>query len=466
MTTGSHLPDLCAGMIIANRFQLERLLGQGGMGSVWVAQHLTLHIPVAVKFVDPTLGAREEVRSRFAQEAQSAAKINSPHVVRMVDYGTDEYGRPYIAMELLHGEELARRLEREPMMGLRDVSRLLSQAAKGLTKAHQAGITHRDLKPENIFLTEEDDGFSVKILDFGIAKADSPIGGFSHRTGTGQIVGTPTYMSPEQALGTGQIDFRSDLYSLAVVAYRCVTGRPPFESSGLGELIVAITSRPPTPPSALRREATPAIDAWFARGMAKSPAERFSSAKELADSFIIACGFSTISGAFSSPSAASSGSAQTSSGYAAASAVGGSGQKPSTLLSSASTQDDEPAIVPKRSALPLVLGGVLVLGAVIGGAAWMKSSSAPAPKPGAELSETRPLDSSVAPPPAPTPTPTQPIVVAPPPTSAPPPSASVPPPTGSVKIKLGKGDKPPHADDKPPPVKPPAPPPGPKDYGL
>ena len=254
-----------------------------------MAWHLTLNIEVAIKFIDPQYVSNRDAWSRFSQEAMAAAKIKSPHVVSVLDFGTDEYHRPYLAMELLQGEELASLLEREPVLPVPMVARIITQACKGLARAHTARIIHRDIKPDNLFLCEDEDGFLLKILDFGIAKMGQACVS-THRTGTGQVLGTPLYMSPEQAYGNRPVDHRSDLYSLAVVAYRCLTGYVPFQSDGVGELIVAITTQTPRPPSHLRAGLPPGLDPWFQRALAKDPELRFRSAKEMADSFSVACG--------------------------------------------------------------------------------------------------------------------------------------------------------------------------------
>ena len=438
-------------MTIASRFRLEHLLGRGGMGSVWVAHHLTLGVPVAVKFVDPTAGAAEEIRSRFAQEAQAAAKINSPHVVRMVDYGADEWGRPYIAMELLQGVELAKRIDGDITLELPEVARIVSQAAKGLTKAHAAGITHRDLKPENLFLCDDDDGFVVKILDFGIAKADSPVGTTSHRTGTGQIVGTPAYMSPEQALGAGGVDQRSDLYSLGVVAYRCVTGRPPFAATGLGELIVAITSRPHAAPSTLVSGLPAAVDAWFERALAKDPSARFQTARELADAFAMACGVS-LAGANSGPGSRAAAATPSSVSNPTPPAVAASSPMGSgTMMSAASDEADEIPAPPQRSLFPLFAAGAIALVVLAGGGSLLLRTAAP-PAPVTAPPSTAPSASAVtAPASAPEVTPASPSATAP----------AVP--AASSKARKPTKDLPPKGDAPPPPPKPPT---GGRDYGL
>jgi serine/threonine-protein kinase len=264
------------------------MLGRGGMGSVWEAYHIALETEIAIKFLDPSLSNRTDIRSRFAQEATAAARIKSPHVVSILDYGFTEDGRGFIAMELLKGEDLAQRIDRLGGLTPPETAEIVVQACRGLAKAHASNIVHRDLKPENLFVVEDDDGVLVKILDFGIAKAVG-LSGSTHKTDTGQILGTPLYMSPEQALGR-PIDSRSDLYSLAVVAYRCLAGRPPFVCDAVGELIVAVSTLVPPPPSAFNVTLPASLDAWFAGMLLKDPnARSCQTARDLADSFEAAC---------------------------------------------------------------------------------------------------------------------------------------------------------------------------------
>jgi serine/threonine protein kinase len=278
---------LAPGLVIVNRFRLIRQLGEGGMGCVWRASHLTLGIDVAVKFIDTSLLKFGEIRSRFAQEAMAAARIRSPHVVSILDYGTDTTGRPYIAMELLEGEDLAHRLERERTLSVAQTAQVITQACRGLSKAHAGGIIHRDMKPENLFLCEEEEGFLLKILDFGVAKAQltADVG---HQTALGAVIGTPAYMSPEQARGD-KVDFRCDLYSLASVAYHALVGEPPFPADNLHSLLVGLIARMPTPVSIRKPELTTKFDPWFAKALAKLPNDRFQNAREMAETFLALC---------------------------------------------------------------------------------------------------------------------------------------------------------------------------------
>jgi eukaryotic-like serine/threonine-protein kinase len=279
---------LLPGSIISGRFRLQKLLGRGGMASVWQAVHLTLESQVAIKFLEPRWSSSNEVRWRFEREATAIARIRSPHVVQVLDYGFTENGRGFIVMELLEGEDLGRHLARASKLDSKDTLTIISQACRGLGKAHSAHIIHRDIKPENLFLTRDEDGTFVKLLDFGVAKGTG-VGDDIHQTDTGQLVGTPLYMSPEQALGRS-IDSRCDLYSLATVAYRCLTGRAPFVEKHVGELLVAISTAIPPPPSAFEGSLPNSVDAWFASMFAKNPDERCcQTVRELAASFEAAC---------------------------------------------------------------------------------------------------------------------------------------------------------------------------------
>jgi serine/threonine protein kinase len=271
---------LASGILIAERYRLERKLGAGGMGSVWLASDLSLDSTCAIKLVDPDKVGNEEVRVRFQREARAAAQIRSANVVDVFDHGLWQ-GMPFIVMEYLEGEDLGARLERKGRLELRETYEIVAQVARALVRAHAMGIVHRDLKPENIFLVPGDDHEVAKVLDFGIAKHDQ----YSLRdktTKTGSFMGTPYYMSPEQARGKN-IDWRSDLWALGIIVFQCLTGRPPFESEALGDLmgmilydpIPRITDRDPTLP--------PEIEAFWQRAINRDRELRFQSAKELSD---------------------------------------------------------------------------------------------------------------------------------------------------------------------------------------
>jgi len=278
--------QLVEGLNVAERFRLVRELGRGGMGSVWLAEHTSLDVLCAIKFIDREGQNSPEVRQRFQREAKAAASLRSPHVVQILDHGVWE-DVPYIAMEYMDGEDLAHRLDRLGRLSWGETSRITTHVARALTKAHGAGIVHRDMKPENIFLARDDDGEIAKVLDFGIAKranaALTDVG-----TKTGSLLGTPFYMSPEQARGTKSIDYRSDLFSLAVIVYQSLTGQLPFYSEGLGDILAQIMYEPMPIPSQKAPDLPPTFDAWLARASAREPEGRFQSAKELAEALAVA----------------------------------------------------------------------------------------------------------------------------------------------------------------------------------
>ncbi|HKQ70064.1 MAG TPA: serine/threonine-protein kinase, partial [Polyangiaceae bacterium] len=281
--------SLAPGELITPSIRLARLLGRGGMGSVWIADHLRLRTQVVVKFIAAEFVENDEAMARFEREATLAAQAKSPHVVQVFDHGISNGGLPYIAMEYLEGEDLAKRIARRRAIPLALWANWMTQACRGLSRAHAKGIVHRDIKPENIFLCDNEGEVLVKVLDFGIAKTLTAAGGFSG-TATGAFLGTPYYMSPEQTMGQKEIDHRTDLWSLGVVAYFALTGVRPFEHEALGAIVAAITTLPIAPPSQHNPTLSPSVDAWMARALARVPDQRFGSAKEMADEFALAIG--------------------------------------------------------------------------------------------------------------------------------------------------------------------------------
>ncbi|WXA87916.1 protein kinase [Pendulispora rubella] len=262
------------------------------MGSVWEATLLSLDIPCAVKFIDSEFVGHAETQARFEREAKAAAQLRSPHVVQVLDHGVCQ-GRPYIAMELLVGEDLGKRLKARGRLSPSEVVPIVEQVSRALAKAHAAGIVHRDLKPDNIFLVRDDDREIVKVLDFGIAKSvDESREGL---TRVGALLGTPHYMSPEQAQGSKDVDHRSDLWSLAVIIFRCLTGRFPFAGKGLGEILVQILKDDIPIPSQAAPDLPRAFDDWWVRGVARDPTLRFQSARELTDGLSMALGLNALS---------------------------------------------------------------------------------------------------------------------------------------------------------------------------
>jgi serine/threonine-protein kinase len=276
------LVSLCERTVIAGKYELLRELASGGMGSVWVARHLALDEDVAIKFMRPGLPETTEARARFAREARAAARLRSPHVVQVLDHGVDD-DVPYLVMELLVGEHLGDRLRRVGRLPPRALAVITEQVARALTRAHNAGIVHRDLKPANVFLAQVDDEETAKVLDFGIAKNVREAEG--EVTSTDVLMGSPQYMSPEQARGARDLDHRADLWSLGAILFRAVTGQPAFEGASAVDVILQVCTGPQPLPSRVMPDAPPELDAFFARALDRDPARRFLTAREMAGAF-------------------------------------------------------------------------------------------------------------------------------------------------------------------------------------
>ena len=257
-------------------------LGEGGMGAVYVAEHTLLGRKAAIKALLPELSAHKEIVQRFFNEAKAVTQITDPGIVQVFDFGYDSEGRAYIVMELLEGEPMDKRLARVGMLAPADTVRMMKQICASLGAAHAKGIIHRDLKPENLFIVGDPavtGGERAKILDFGIAKLSS--NDSTTKTRTGMMMGTPVYMSPEQCRGAGNVDHRSDVYSIGCVMMTMLTGRPPFEGAGSGELIVSHMREAPPLAASRVPGMPPVIDHIIQRALAKDPAQRFQSMAEM-----------------------------------------------------------------------------------------------------------------------------------------------------------------------------------------
>ena len=282
-------------MMVTPSVKLVRPLGEGGMGAVWVAEHLALRTQVVVKFIGSGLRGSKEAQERFSREAAAASQVKSPHVVQTFDHGVTDDGIPYIVMELLEGRDLGQYLDQSAKVPPDLVVEILGQLARALDRAHERGIIHRDIKPGNIYLC--DAGRSgevfVKLLDFGIAKG-AELSGIANRvdsgTKTGSMIGSPFYMSPEQILGSKDIDHRSDLWSVGVVAYEMLTGQKPFDAETMGGLAIRIHSEPLPLATTVNPDLPIAVDAWFARACARDIQVRFASAKEMTEELARALG--------------------------------------------------------------------------------------------------------------------------------------------------------------------------------
>jgi len=280
-----------AGRTIGN-YRLTGTLGVGGMGTVYRAEHVLIGRAVAIKLLLPELTTHREIVTRFFNEARATSAIKHPGIVEIFDFGYTDEGHAYIVMELLEGETLGQRITRLGHLPIGAAASLMRDVCSALAAAHDLQIVHRDLKPDNIFLIPSPDGERTKILDFGIAKL-TEMGLATGVTKTGAVMGTPTYMSPEQCRGTGQVDGRADLYSIGCILYELVSGRPPFINPGAGELIGSHLFMTPEP---LSRHAAvaPELDRLVMSLLEKAPEHRIQSARELADQL---AGFAHLQGA-------------------------------------------------------------------------------------------------------------------------------------------------------------------------
>jgi serine/threonine protein kinase len=269
-----------SGVVLEGKYRLIYRIAFGNMSSVWFAEHLALAAPIAVKFMRPGADFDGDLRRRFLREARIASAVRSPNVAHVLDYGV-QHDTPYIVMEFLRGESLAHRLRRLGRLSPRQTAEVLAPLAHALRRAHELGVVHRDLKPENVFIASDGERELTKLLDFGVAKVRERGFGVSvmRDTAEGEIVGTPHYMSPEQARGARTVDHRTDVWALGVMAFECLLGFPPFVAEGLASLLMAICTRPLPVPSA--SGSVPAgFDDWFARACNRAPEARFSSFEE------------------------------------------------------------------------------------------------------------------------------------------------------------------------------------------
>lgn len=265
---------------VAGLYEIEAEIGRGGMAVVYRARDTRLRRKVALKVLPPELAFRDEVKSRFLREAEMSARLSHPHIVPI--YSVDEAGGVvYFAMGLVEGESLAARLAREPRPELSTVRRVLREVADALHYAHQHGVVHRDIKPDNI-LIEQGTGRAV-VTDFGIARAAE---GDPRLTVTGIAVGTPAYMSPEQAMGEREVDGRADIYALGIVGYQMLAGELPFQATNTPAMLMKHLSERPRPLSQMRRDLPPNLGYAIDRALAKGPDERWADA----DAFRVALG--------------------------------------------------------------------------------------------------------------------------------------------------------------------------------
>ncbi len=272
------------GSTLSGRYLVTRKVGQGGMGAVYEATHTLIGKRVAVKVLLEKYAQREAIVKRLKQEAQLASSIGNEHIIDITDFGSTDDGRTFVVMEFLEGESLAECLARESKLSEQRILRIIQQATSALSAAHAKGIVHRDIKPENLFLLRRKEQDFVKVVDFGISKSlrasdeqEEP----QRLTQTGMVLGTPLYMSPEQARGDEDLDHRVDIYALGVIMYEAATGRVPFVGNNYLSVISQVLNEQPKPPRELRPELTDEFEAIVTKAMAKDRKERYASAEEM-----------------------------------------------------------------------------------------------------------------------------------------------------------------------------------------
>jgi serine/threonine-protein kinase len=268
------------GSVLAGKYRIVRLLGEGGMGTVFEGRHLELDQPVAIKVLRRELAADPEAVTRFSREARAASSLRSPHVAKIFDVGRLDDERPYIVMEYLDGSDLGAVLEKRGSLPLREALQLVLEACEGVAEAHERGIIHRDLKPANLFVAREGGRTTVKVFDFGISHVETAEE--VRVTKTQSAFGTPLYMSPEAVRSAKLTSARTDVWALGVILYELVAGKPPFLGDTPTAVAIALTIESLVPLSQRVAGVPPEVDAVLARALAKSPADRYANAGELA----------------------------------------------------------------------------------------------------------------------------------------------------------------------------------------
>lgn len=283
------------GTTVAGKYRVDRLIGRGGMGAVFQAANLSIGKRVALKFLDRQAAEHREASRRFQREAEAASMAESAHIVQIFDSGTTEGGLPFLVMELLIGEDLRAKLQREQRLDIASALRIASQVLRALVGAHRAGIVHRDLKPDNVFLcARDDDPAFVKLVDFGISKV-ARTRAADTLTRRGTVLGTAFYMSPEQAQSFADIDGRTDLFSLGAILFEMLAGRPPHEGRTYEGVLIAICTHDAPDLRTLAPSVSEAVAVLVARALARDRDQRFQSAEEFLDA-IAALGAGASSG--------------------------------------------------------------------------------------------------------------------------------------------------------------------------
>ena len=457
-----------AGTILAGRYRVVRPLGKGGMGAVYLVQHLHTDQQLALKVLHATIVNDELALTRFRREARAPARVNSDHVVQVTDadVAPELGGVPFLVMEWLRGHDLEELAAGGTRLSSASVVLYLRQVARALDKAHVLGIIHRDLKPENLFLTTREDGTPcVKILDFGIAKLRETGDEGQHlmATGTGQIFGTPLYMSPEQTKAElDKVGPQTDVWALGIIAHRLLTGTEPWNAPTLTALISQIAFLPLPVPSEHGHDLGPGFDAWFARCCSREPEDRFPTAGEAIAELGRALGVSEESARTSLPMASPSTVVRPPRDESARTAFSATAPAPRAITADAA--ETAPPRVPPRSSKLIILGAALTIGVGVAGilayASTRPTTKTIAPPEATAIHATVPPVTSALPDAVVTPVAVVPVVSAAP-------SASAPPETKRFVAPTRVGPEPStprRAPTAPPPTSPhpaPTPPPAP-----
>ena len=365
MTQGYGALATRVGRTAGGKYKLVRVLGRGGMGDVYEAQHSLIGRRFAIKFLHPDLADNAEIISRFQREAQAAGGLENENIAAVVDAGTADDGAPYLVMEYLEGEDLAHLLVRSGPLPVPRAAYILIQACRGLAAAHERNIVHRDLKPENLFVCKRNDGSDlVKVLDFGIAKLQLR-GAGTGLTHTGATMGTPFYMSLEQARGAKEVDHRTDIYSLGVILYEILSGAKPHPGESYNEILYHVISNEPTPLDSIREGLPAGLAAAAHKCMAREPSDRYASVVELMEALI------PFAGRAVTP-------LRTSLGATVQSPVTLTDKPVITPVVSAKTEVFVEAVPHKRSR-PVVFGAVAVAAVLLGVVLWVVLARKPVP---------------------------------------------------------------------------------------